>query len=142
MDEILKTLIVGGLIVGTLAFFFGEPIVIRGLLGYLTYVWIGNQPDKLLAIVQAGLAWVITLELNQIFILSIRLYKVLKYKRQFADYQAAQALFKRAGLNWDYEMNRARQRLEAREKMYWNVGLSNRHDREVYFSIKDDYGDD
>lgn len=138
MTEI-QIIIVAFFVVGLAAFFFGIGLPITVLLGWLTYQWIGDQPDTAYAMVQAGLFWIVLLLLNQIYILGIKAYKRLAWRKRFAEYQAARLRVERAGLNWDHEMNQARLRYDEREKMYWNVGLSNQHDRQSYFSEKGDY---
>lgn len=56
MTEI-QLIILAFFVVGLLAFFFGEGLAIKLLLAWLTWQWITDQPDRALAIVQAGLVW-------------------------------------------------------------------------------------
>lgn len=135
----LQIIVLAFFVVGLLAFFFGEGLPIVLLLAWLTWQWIIDQPDRPYAIVQAGLAWALWVVICLVADAAWRLHKRLKFWRQYTEYQAAKAQVERAGLNWDYEMSKARARFDEREKMYWNVGLSNRHDREVYFSGRGDY---
>ena len=135
----LQIIVVAFFAIGLLAFFFGEALPITLLLGWLTWQWITDQPDRPYAIVQAGLAWSMVIVLNQVYIQGIRAARRLAWRRRIAEIAQARARIERAGLNWDYEMSKARARFDEREKMYWNVGLSNRHDREAYFSERGDY---
>ena len=125
--------------IGLIAFFFGEPFAITLLLGWLTYQWVGDQPDLPYAIVQAGLAWGVLITLNWVFNEAIRAHRRLTWRKRYAEYQAARAKFERAGLDWDYGMARAGMRHQAKEQMYWNVGLGNQSDRINYFSERGDY---
>lgn len=134
MAEAALVYIIGGLVVGLLAFFFGIGLPITLLLGWLTWQWIGDQPDRALAIVQAVLTWALVITSNQVFIQGVRAYKRIAWHKRYTQYQAAKAQVEAAGLNWDYEMGRAARRYDERERMYWNVGLGNQRDRIDYFS--------
>ena len=103
----LQLIIVAFFVVGLLAFFFGEALPITLLLGWLTWQWITDQPDRPYAIVQAGLAWALWIVLGRVADAAYRLYRVRTWQRTVREIDQARAQFQRAGLDFDYEMANA-----------------------------------
>ena len=106
MTEI-QLIILAFFVVGLLAFFFGPGLPIKLLLAWLTWQWVGDQPDRALAMVQAGLAWALWLVLGRVADEAIRLRRRLAWRRRAAEIEQVRAQFQRAGLDFDLEMANA-----------------------------------
>lgn len=107
MAEAAIVYIIGGIAIGLLAFFFGEPFAIKLLLGVVALIWITDQPDRALAAVQAGLAWSGTLALYKVMDAAIRLHRRLTWRRMVKEIEQVRSEFTRAGMDFDLEMAKA-----------------------------------
>lgn len=103
----LQIIVVAFFAVGLLAFFFGEGLPIILLLAWLTWQWVGDQPDRALAIVQAGLVWSGTYTLYRVMDAAIRLHRRLTWLRMVKEIEQVRSEFTRAGLDFDLEMANA-----------------------------------
>ena len=103
----LQLIVIAFFVVGILAFFYGEGLPIKLLLGWLTWQWITDQPDRALAMVQAGLAWALWVVLGRVADEAIRLRRRLAWRRWVTEIEQVRAQFQRAGLDFDYEMANA-----------------------------------
>ena len=106
MTEI-QLIILAFFVVGLLAFFFGPGLPIKLLLAWLTWQWITDQPDRALAMVQAGLAWALWVVLGRVLDAAYRMYRVRAWRRMVAEIDRTRAQFQRAGLDFDLEMANA-----------------------------------
>lgn len=103
----LQIIAAGFFVVGLLAFFFGEGLPIVLLLAWLTWQWITDQPDRALAMVQAGLAWALWVVLGRVLDAAYRMYRVRAWRRMVAEIDRTRAQFQQAGLDFDLEMANA-----------------------------------
>ncbi len=110
-----RSLVVAFFAIGLIAFFFGEGLAIKLLLGWLTWQWITDQPDRALAMVQAGLAWALWVVLGRVLDAAYRMYRVRAWRRMVAEIDRTRAQFQRAGLDFDLEMAKAGLRYARRQ---------------------------
>lgn len=103
----LQIIAIAFFVIGLIAFFYGEPFAIKLLLAWLTWQWINDQPDRALAMVQAGLAWALWVVLGRVLDAAYRMYRVRAWRRMVAEIDRTRAQFQRAGLDFELEMANA-----------------------------------